>query len=101
MQREEVKKAAKQNNLSDSQQQYQNINYSNVNEKKVSDNSLYYQFKSQQDSSNENTLGTMKHKMNICQWISFGFMLIVFLFLLGFLIYQWSTWSKVRINRYG
>ncbi|CDW73253.1 UNKNOWN [Stylonychia lemnae] len=43
----------------------------------------------------------IKHRMNICQWISFGFLTLVFLFLLGFLIYQWSTWSKQRINRYG
>eukprot|EP00347_Sterkiella_histriomuscorum_P019848 403340073 len=42
-----------------------------------------------------------KLRLNICQWISFGFLVLVFLFLFGFLIYQWSTWGKVRINRYG
>ena len=39
--------------------------------------------------------------MNVCQWIGFGILLLTFMFLFSFIIYQAQTWSKVRINRYG
>ena len=39
--------------------------------------------------------------MNVCQWMGFGILLLTFMFLLSFIIYQASTWDKVRINRYG
>ena len=39
--------------------------------------------------------------MNVCQWICFGILLLTFMFLFSFIIYQSITWNKVRINRYG
>ena len=40
-------------------------------------------------------------RMNVCQWIGFGILLLTFMFLVSFIIYQAKTWDKVRINRYG
>ena len=40
-------------------------------------------------------------RMNVCQWIGFGILLLTFMFLFSFIIYQAKTWDKVRINRYG
>ncbi len=45
--------------------------------------------------------GTLKQRLNICQWLSLGIFVLIFWFLFGFLIFQWSTWDKKRINRYG
>ena len=39
--------------------------------------------------------------MNVCQWVSFGILLLTLMFLFSFIVYQFSTWNKVRVNRYG
>ena len=89
--------------------QYQDINNSvTTRGMKPSSNSLLENFNGQKSFNNsseeqneESTYGTMKHRMNICQWIAFGVLVLIFLFLFGFLIYEWSTWKEERINRYG
>ena len=46
-------------------------------------------------------LPKQKSPMNVCQWISLGILVLTFMFLLSFIIYQLGTWNKERINRYG
>lgn len=81
-----------------------NMVSSNLIEKKSTNaapTTTHYHDKQNKISEFGEVAGTMKQRLNICQWISLGFLVLVFMFLFGFLIYQWSTWTKERINRYG
>lgn len=40
-------------------------------------------------------------KFGICQWISFGIMTAILIFLIAFVIYEFSTWNEPWINKYG
>ena len=52
------------------------------------------------DEDDDKIMYPVPEKLSICQWVCTGIFYLIFLFLLGFIIYFSATWNKARPNEY-
>ena len=68
------------------------LNHHNTNQKSTLEHETEDEFR--KEALEQRPLG-------VCGWIGIIILAIVFLFELGYLIYEFATWNQIRLNEYG